>query len=342
MKKIQKYLLSSLVFFFVIFLSFPVMAQLTEEREFRKIDRLSKSAAEKEEDKKRYKFKSSIDLISNYETNASLGRTRKGDWYEELVYVLNYNYSLTKNLRFTLDYNLDATGYNEITDLSTVLNHFKLGLHDALSKYLIVGGGYDFSYFYYPNDENATFAFHKGFVYLKNKWTKNTYQELQFQFGMKQYTDGNAIAHSTITYQDVERQDERQVIEYIWGTKLTKQLSLRLKTKYTINDSNAYYQDYHDYESLEFAPLLTYAINKKWILDGRVSVTGKEYQRREISGGTQDIQSDDLYVAGLGVRYILNKHNTISLNYSYTENASNDESKEYSSSLVSGGWRYNF
>ena len=332
-----------IIVLFFLFLAFGAAnagAQIKEEKEESKIEALGKDVR-KEKANARKKLFSSIEVSTGYETNAKLSQTRKGDTFQEALYSLAFRHPLPHQLRFTFNYDVNLQEYDEMTDLSNLLNHFKLGLQKVLYKSLIMGVGYDASLVYCRLNEDSNFVFQKGFVYLRHNLSKKAYHQVMIENGAKDYTSAEALAESSSSFKEDKRQDDRQIAEYSWGMLMTPKLFLKLRGRFSVNDSNADFQDFYDYKSYDFSPRVSYKISNTLSLNGNIMFTRKKYGSRNVSG--QDFkQVDDLYSAGLGLRYLVNTKDSLSLNYSYHQADSNDHQADYSGSGITAGWRHAF
>jgi len=112
---------------------------------------------EVEEDKAlKGRWGSNLKVSYGYDTNPKLIGLRKGDHYESIRYSLNYRKTLYKRnqIGFTLD--LSESSYNEVTDLTNSLLHWRMDYKGAFSKKYIFGYGYDYSYTYYPLNKDTS------------------------------------------------------------------------------------------------------------------------------------------------------------------------------------------
>lgn len=321
-------------------------AQVREEFEERKpsrleIERLEKEIKKEKEDKKVYRLISNIEVSGSYETNPRLAQIRKGDTAGHFRYSLLFKRPMFKRFMFNLNYDLDASAYSDINDLSSLLNHTRFSLDQKINNNFMTGFGYDFSSFYYPYDITSDFYFHKGFVYFKHNITKKFFHQITLEEGLKDYPHSRAYAHSTTTYQDEDRRDYRHGADYNIGVNLTEKMFFRFRTKFSINDSNAFFQDYHDYESWDYSPFISYKISDKYSTHLSLTVSDKEYKNRTVASQS-DKRQDMTYSGEVGLKCNLTKNSTINLSYGYNESRSNDPTTEYTSSVVNAGWRYQF
>ncbi len=309
-------------------------AQVREEKEER---RLQQVPLEKKFLPPGLTAKASV--FAGYDSNVNLSPLKKGDIFEEFLFNLGYGKRLLNKLRFSFNYDLDVLNYNEITSASTILNHLRFGLHDKISIFK-VGAGYDLAIVYFRNNDDD-FFFHKGFAYIGQDLTRKIYHQVQFEYGLKAYTDQKALAGAIATYQDKDRVDRRYSGIYSLDFALTPKLSMGFLTRFSANESNTMYQRFYDFKSYQGSPYLSYSFTKK--LQGLVnfSYTRKNYDKRRVTLGT-DKEKDNFYVARTGIRYALNKNNSLALSYTYRDNSSNDDLEEYMENVFSASWQYKF
>lgn len=340
-----RYLIASTFFLALTVMWFSdVWAQQREEIAERKSESIELENAQGEligKEKKSYKLLSTIGLSGSYESNPRLTAIRKGDSSGHLKYSLLYKKPLFRGVLFNFDYNVDGSGYAELNELTNLLNHTRMSLDKSFNKFLSFGIGYDFSSFYYPMERANDFYFHKGFFYVKHNISKRIFHQVMVGEGIKNYIHSQAFKYSTTTFQEVDRRDYRHELEHSLGLLLTEKLSFRFKTKYSINDSNAFFQDYHDYKSFDYSPSLNYKISEKYSFNLSLTISDKDYKNRLV-GSRSDKRHDDSYNGRLGLRYDINKNNTFNLSYGYTESRSNDPTTEYTNSSFIGGWLYKF
>ena len=331
---------------FFILLCNDGFAQLKQELEEKKpakieIESLEREVVEKKEEKKIKKLFSSLELSSSYETNPRLTVIRKGDSSGHLKYSLFPKRLLFQGFLFSFNYDFDGTVYGEFNDLTNILNHTRFSFDKSLNKFLNFGTGYDFSSFYYPTDQGSDFYFHKGFVYFRHNITRDMYHQLMLEEGVKDYPHSRAYLDSTTTFQDSNRRDYRHGVEYSLGAFLMNKLFFRLRAKFSINDSNALFQDYYDYKSYDISPYFNYKISEKYSLSLSVMMTKTDYIDRLVNARTY-ARRDRIFNGNIGMRYTINKNNNVSLGYGYNESKSNDSSTEYSGSTINCGWQYKF
>ncbi|MDD5195627.1 MAG: hypothetical protein PHQ96_08160, partial [Candidatus Omnitrophica bacterium] len=200
--------------------------------------------------------------------------------------------------------------------------------------------GYDLGILYYPNNEDGDFLMHKGFIFLRQNIFKKAYHQLRLESGYKHYTNRDAIGETLSTLQDDKRHDYRYSADYSIASNITPRLFLKFNGKYSINDSNAIYQDFYDYKSYEAGVYLDYQLLSSLRLFSRALVSHKDYSRTVT---LRDYEQRDNYYAGtLGATYQLNKNNSLTAYYTRRNNYSNDHLETYFENVFTGGWQYSF
>ncbi|MFH0877571.1 MAG: hypothetical protein V1863_05040 [Candidatus Omnitrophota bacterium] len=286
------------------------------------------------------KLSSAAAIFYGYDSNALLSPTRKGDTFQEVLYGLSFIKRWNSGFRFTFDYDLDVQTYNEITQASSILNHFRVGLHEKFEHFLL-GTGYDLGISDYIKNDDGDFLFHKGFVYLRHFLTRKTYHQILVEAGLKDYDSRKALSDTIATYQNKELTERRLSAEYSIGSMWTPRLFFGLRLRFSRNDANARYLDFYDYDSYEFAPGLRYEWTDKLELLAQVNYLRKIYDSRTVTGG-QDIVIENIISPNCGLRYRLNQNNTLTLLYIYRNDSSNEPLEEFNENVVSCGWQYNF
>ena len=340
MKNISSFLLKLNLLFFFLLATVPIgFAQLKEEQSDAKIDELTKSVIKEKKEKKR--LYQSIELSSGYDTNTLLGKDRNGDISEEAGYALSYVRPLGRNHRLNINYNLNFTEYNELTDVTNLLNHLRFSLTRSLNRHFAIGSGYDFTSFYYPRNDGGDFLNHKAFIFLKNKLSKSIQQQIMYERGYKNYSFSKALDESSSSFQDKDRVDLRHLFEYSVSFVFNPKMFFKFRNRIYTSDSNAKYQDFYDYKAYEISPRMNYDLTKRISLNWSLTYTRKDYLSRDVSGRNTR-QSDKIYATALGMRYKLTDQDSLSLTYSYNQASSNDPLSEYTGSSVSGGWQAEF
>jgi len=338
----MKIAVSKMLLLFLSIFTLITNLAFAQERRAEQEDKLLKGAELKKPLVRppQYKLSMRADIFTGYDSNPSLDNTRKGDIFEETRLFLDFRKTVLKDLTLSFDYYLDSLMYNQASDSSSILNNVRLGIHKRFLPFR-AGGGYNLSFAYYPRNEDGDFLFHKWFTYLGHDVMKKLYHQLQFEGGVKDYVYKKALLDTILLYQDNQRRDKRLSAEYLIGFMPDKRLLIKLRSKYSLNDSNAVYLDFYDYYSLQETVNFDYRLFENVSLITDFSYTRTNYDSRIVTEGDSE-QEDDLYVAGAGLIYRLDINSALSLYYTYRDNASNDSLAEYCEHVITCGWQHKF
>ena len=283
-----------------------------------------------------YKFKTKTEFFSGYDSNVKLDSKRKGDIFEEFYLSFNINTPRYKNLYFTFNYNLDILNYNEFTDASSILNNLNFSFNKKLFDFVIFCG-YDFSNIYYPDNEDYDFLFHKIFFSLRHNIKKDLYQQFVFSRGYKYYINKRNFDNLYKSL-DEKRNDDRYTFSYILAKNI-KNLSLKLKNRYSINDSNVVYLDFYDYKSVSPSFELDYKL-QKFLFSLKFKYTIKNYKRSIVSLDCKE--KSKLFNFIYAIDYNMNDKNSIIFEYNYNRNSSNEKLNRYFENIFKLGLRHIF
>lgn len=323
----------------------PGFAQSTtkEEEQEKTLNVLEGQKLQKESSQEKtptHRLYSSTAFFSGYDTNARLSTDRKGDIFEEYLFSLDFTKYWPKDINFTFTYDFDILNYNEITDASNILNHFRIGPSKKFAL-CTLGAGYDLGILYYPHNQDSSFILQKGFFYIRQDISQNTYHKLQFEAGCKAFTDGKAMGDAIDSYQDKERKDKIERLEYRIDSFVYPKLLVSSKTRFSLNDSNARYVDFYDYKSYAETLGADYKLGRNLSLFADFTYIRKVYDSRTVT--LRDYKErDNLYGGNIGLKHKTNKRNQLSLYYTYWQNVSNDDLARYTESIITCGWQHLF
>jgi len=286
-----------------------------------------------------YQLSSSANIFYGYDSNANLDNTKKPDTFEEILYSLDFIRPLPKDIKFIFFYDFDVLNYNHFTKISNILNHLQFGLYKKFSVFGL-GIADDLSIYYYPHS-NDDFIFNKGLFYIRQDISKKFSHKLQFEYGTKNYLNLEALADTLTTYQDKKRHDIRYGPVYNFDWYIMPKILFGFKTKFYINNSNVRYLDFYDCRAYENSLRLDYEVLKNVFLLSSFTHTRKNYTSRIVTSGDKK-EKDNLYLGTFGILYKLDKSNSLSLDYTYRNNVSNDDIQKYSENVITCGWRYIF
>jgi len=308
-------------------------AQINEEKAEKSLE-ISKI------ERPRFRVYSSAAQFIGYDSNVLLQSESKGAMFEETIYSFGLHRPLDNNMGMTFNYDVDYINYNSSISATNLLNHLRLSLYKKQGPFQ-AGGGYDFSYSYFPHEAAGDFFFHKGFVYLKNFLNRKLYHQVMFEYGYKPHVSRKALGDTISTFQDKAEVEKRSLVEYAIVYQPLMRLSLDLRARFFKNDANDRYLDFYDYSAYELSPRVRYIFNPRTDAVLNFVYLNKDYKTRTVTNET-DKEEDDTYAANFILRYKLNSRNIVSLNYSYRDNSSNDNLQRYNENIFSLGWQYDF
>lgn len=283
------------------------------------------------------------DLYEGYDNNVNLDSSRDGDFYTELALEVGYKQPLRNGFDATLDYYLSAINYQEITDGSFYDNSLSIELEkDLLDALLKLGIGNNFEYIHYPKEENSIFYAAEPEIFIQHNISKSIYQKLIYNFMFREYTDRKAL-DGLARDKDSDRRDTRNSLTHEARAIIFEKYILQLRNQYFVNDSNDQYMDYYDYSSyrIDGTLILPLFFERLYgLISGGYQL--RDYKTRQLVNNVSQTQEDDFYNTIASVIYDLNDTFSISLNYKYSQNESNEPSEEYSGSIFSLGLHYAF
>lgn len=283
------------------------------------------------------------DLYEGYDNNVNLDSSRKGDLFSEIDLELGYVLPFAKKFNGTIDYYLGSVVYHDMTDATFYDNNLSLGLDsDIVEDKLNLALDNIFEYNYYPNEEASTYISYSPQLSLRHNFNEAIFHVLSYDFAVTEYSDRKAVDGAGVKKESA-RQDIRNGITYELGGLAIKDIFFKVRNQYYVNDSNDQFMDYYDYWSYRFNVTAILPLFK----DRLCALVGAGYQRfdydtRQLVNDKDKTEKDDLYSMSASILFDLTKRFSMSLNYTYRQNESNEPSEEYSGSIFSAGLHYAF
>lgn len=289
------------------------------------------------------KFLFYCDLYEGFDNNVNLDSNRKHDLFTEVDAQIGYKKPFDGIFNATVNYYLNSITYHEVTDASFYDNNIALDLganiFDGNAKLTWVNAvGYN----YYPHEELSTYLLYSPQLSIKHKLTEAISQKIAYDFQLKGYPDRKATDGAGLP-KESDRIDIRNGVTHELSGSFFNDVFLRLKNQYYVNDSNDQFMDFYDYRSYRanltaIMPLLT----KKLYGLLTVGYQRRDYNNRQLVNDNSKTEADDTYNAGSSLIFDITKTISVSLNYDYIQNESNEPSEEYSGSTMSCGFHYAF
>jgi hypothetical protein len=256
---------------------------------------------------------------------------------------IGYKHPLLDRFHATLDYYLSSVTYYEVTDASFYDNNISLKFDmDMFDEKARCAFNNTVEYNYYPNEEISTYISYNPQLSIKHNFNDAAFQRLSYDFAVREYSDRKAEDGAGLK-RDSDRQDLRHGVTYELASLFFKDIFIKIKNQYFVNDSNDQFMDYYDYWS--------YRANLSAILplfgDRLYGLIGVGYQRidydtRYLVDDRDKTEKDDLYDISSSLLFDITERLSASLNYAYRQNNSNEPSEEYSGSIISVGFHYAF
>lgn len=285
-----------------------------------------------------------VGIIQGVDSNPLLDSTHKADSYTEEDVDIHFMYPLLHSsdgeLRSKFGANCVNMNYYEINDVNIFDVTADVGVEYEIFDKITLALGYLFDSMYFPHDKNGGFFGNQMNLGISQKLTDRSYHKLNYQllfkdFMNRKYRLGNGTLASKV------RRDVRNVIEYELGYYLTDKTKLKVSEKFYINESNDQYYDYYSYLNNRIGFSVVQNMFKKLY-----NITGFYYQRRNydsrIVSDKNVTQKDNFYLVTVSFLYDITKDISAFLNYSHTENHTNEPLEEYSDNLYSAGLYYSF
>jgi len=289
------------------------------------------------------KFLFYADAYEGYDNNVNLDSQRKKDVYTEVDAQLGYKYPFNSLFGATLNYYLNSLNYYEVTDATFYDNNLSLALDTNLfDEKAKLTWGNSAGYIYYPHEERSTYFSYDSQISLKHSLTKTFSHKLAYDFIFRDFPDRKA-GNGAGAAKGSDRMDIRNSLTYELSGLLVRDIFMRLNNQYYVNDSNDQFMDYYDYSSYRTSLTAIMPLFTKRLY-GLVTIgyQRRVYNSRQLVNDKSETEKDNTYEGGSSLIFDITKKISMSLNYLYRQNESNEPSQKYSGSMVSAGFHYAF
>ena len=283
------------------------------------------------------------DLYEGYDNNVNLDSSREKDIFTEADMELGYSQPVALDLNATLDYYLNSVTYHNITDASFYANNFSLDLDsDIFDGMANVAFNNRIVYNYFPREELSTYIAYDPQICIKHNFNESLFQRVVYDLGIRGYIDSKA-ADGANERRDTDRMDISNSVSYELGGLFLGGFFVKIKNQYIKNDSNDQFMDYYDYWAYRAAvtamiPILTQRLHG--LLSAGYQRTN--YDSRQLVDDDTRKERDNLYNISSSLVFDMTKNISVSVNYAYRQNGSNEPSQKYSGSTISAGLHYAF
>lgn len=334
---------------FALLLAVPASAgMLTVEQQGPKYKYTSKPSEkafiEKTRSKDRLVSNVTAGVVQGVDSNPLLDSTHKADNYTQESVDMHFKYPLfgsgqnATNSKF--GFNITNVNYYRITDVNTFDAVVDASVERKVFGKFTVSGGYLFETLWFPHDRNGSFVKNELNASVKHAITRKIYQKFTNRLQFRNYLhskvmDGNGIYSSDLRY------DVRELLEHELGAYPGKNTKVKVVNQVYFNYSNYQYLDYYDFLNYKVGLGVTHFFTKKLS-----AVSGIYYQRRNYDSRTcsdkQKHQKDNLYLLSASLMYEISKSASAFINYSHSENHSNEPLERYVDTIYTAGLYYAF
>ncbi|MFH0764599.1 MAG: outer membrane beta-barrel protein [Candidatus Omnitrophota bacterium] len=285
-----------------------------------------------------------VGVIQGVDSNPLLDSTHKADSYTQEMVDVHYRYPLFKSLFGSTDskfgFNVTNVNYYRINDVDIFDAAVDANIEQELLDSLTMTAGYVFEMMWFPHDTNGTYAANQVNVSIRQKLAGWLYQKTTYRFLIKNFTC-NKVLLGNKTRGEPRREDSRNVFENELGAYIGKSTKVKIVNQFYFNESNYTYVDFYDYFNYKVGGSVIQFFTKKFYCIGGFSYQRRNYDSR-YEADRQSRQKDNLYTVTGSLLYDLNKNVSIFINYSHSENHSNEPLDRYVDSLYSAGVYYAF
>ncbi len=281
-----------------------------------------------------------IDQQFGYDNNVDLDSKRHNDGFSQTMANINGQYTILDNVRFKAGSDLFTTLYfkynkNNILDISPYV-----GLDWDITKSLSLRTRLIYDGFFFPNDNESTFNGLYLKTYLRHYITRDFYQEGGIEYLMRWFPDQKTYFTDGQLSGD-DRFDKRIRAKYDLGY-FAENFFVGLSNEFARNDSNDNFEQYYDYWLYRLRPSIMYFFTEKFYTDLSLVYKYTHYKDRRSTEDINKVERDNTYIFNTSFYYDIKDNLTVSVTYSYSENASNDPFQKYSGSIISAGIYHTF
>jgi len=338
MRKDKRRIVSAIIIVWLCGIAYvPVFAEVNEQRQEKDIEKASESLR-----RSPFQFDARASANLGFDSNVFLDSSHKGDLFDEFLLTTSFKKDLTDIIKGRLSYFVDYVNYHECTDVSSLFNRLAASVEREFDPYSI-GVEASLAYLYYPNFEPGNTTLYRGELFFRHPyWFLKKAKGKAFVYtGIKDYANAAALNDELGLYLDNERLDKQYGLGYEVAGFVSKKTFLIFSATAEKNDSNAQYVDYYDYYAYRAFLELDYRITKRAYLLTALGAQRKRYISRTVTLCDYE-ERENLYTANIGVVYRLNRNTSLTANYGYRQNHSNEPLDRYSESMSKVGVELRF
>jgi len=280
-------------------------------------------------------------MSQGFDNNVNLDPERRKDGFFEVTLGADLGYAYSDDLRLMSDsmitellyYNANESNFLDLSNKTTI----ELDIWDDAAA---LGGSYAFNTAFFPVDKDASYTAHKIGTYLKTGNYDPFYHKLKYDFSYKNYHKYRTRRHSGIK-SETEVGIVNNSVGHEGGWLLFDMVLLKNLTEFGRSSSNYYFMHYYDYWFFKLKPSIVLFATDELSLTSSFQYTKKDYDDRTSSEDDEHVY-DDNYRLNFGLIYRITKSCSLSGNYSYRDNRSNEPLQKYAGSVWTLGVYYTF
>jgi len=285
-----------------------------------------------------------VGITQGVDSNPLLDSSHAVDSYTQEMVDMHYAYPLfTSILGFTkskFGFNAINVNYYKKTDVNMFNSLIDYNIEMAASDKITVTSGYALEIMWFTNDEDGTYIGNEFNTSFKQFLTRWLYHKGTYRFRLKNFLSNKALDGYGIR-ETKARQDTRNIFEHELGAYIGENTKVKIINQFYLNNSNYSFTDFYDYSNYRTGgSVIQFFTNKLY------GIAGFFYQRRNYKNRftprRQSRQKDNLYTVTSSLIYDIRRDTSIFLNYSHSENHSNEPFDQYVDTIYSAGLYYNF
>lgn len=283
-------------------------------------------------------------VTQGVDSNPLLDSSHRADSYTQEMADMHFKYPVFGSfLGFTnskFGFNVTNINYYKVTDVNFLDGVADVGIEQEIFDKFLLNVGYVFDMMWFPNAENGTFAGNEINASIKQNITKWLYQKGTYRLLFKNYLEDKVLLGNKTRSSDL-RADLRNTFEHELGIYIGSNTKIKIINQFYLNESNYQYADFYDYFNYKVGGSIIQFFTKKLY-----NISGFYYQRRNYDSRSavyrQSPEKDNLYIVTTSFLYDVTKNLSVFINYSHSENHSNEPLERFVDSLYSAGLYYSF
>lgn len=283
-------------------------------------------------------------VTQGVDTNPLLDSSKKVDSYTQELLDVHYKYPFYGSfLGFTdskFGFNVMNTNYYKVTDVNTMDAIGDVNIEQEIFDKVVVSVGYVFEYMWFPRQEDGTYISNQGNASIKQNITKWLYQKFTYRILSKNFLS-RMIRLGNFSEGPDNRFDLRNAFEHELGVYITDKTKVKITNQFYINKSNDQFFDYYNYYNYRFGTSVVHFLTKKLYGIAGFYYQRRNYMERKVSD-RDATERDNLYLVTASLLYDITKDISVFINYSHSENHTNEPLEKYSDTVYSGGLYYSF